>query len=111
MAVKVAPHIAWDESHVGLEQIAAEGALDDVERIASLTQKDRQLNSFAFRSFRDVADADYIVARMAYRAQLPMQFFWASQQAIEKYLKCILFIRRVPAKASAARPGRGPAAG
>lgn len=27
-----------------------------------------------------------------------MQFFWASQQAIEKYLKCILFIRRVPAK-------------
>jgi hypothetical protein len=72
--------------------------LNDIERIASLTQKDRQLNSFAFRSFRDVADADYVMARMAYRAQLPMQFFWASQQAIEKYLKCILFIRRIPAK-------------
>ena len=35
---------------------------------------------------------------MAYRAQLPVQFFWASQQAIEKYLKCMLFIRRIPAK-------------
>ena len=34
---------------------------------------------------------------MAYRAQLPVQFLWASQQALEKYLKCILFIRRVPA--------------
>jgi hypothetical protein len=87
-----------DELHVSLVQTAAGGALDDVERIASLTEKDRRLNSFAFRSFRDVADADYIMARMAYRAQLPAQFFWASQQAIEKYLKCILFIRRVPAK-------------
>jgi hypothetical protein len=35
---------------------------------------------------------------MAYRAKLPVQFLWASQQALEKYLKCILFIRRVPAK-------------
>ena len=35
---------------------------------------------------------------MAYRAQLAAQFLWASQQAIEKYLKCILFIRRIPAK-------------
>jgi hypothetical protein len=72
--------------------------LDDVKRIALLTEKDRRLNSFAFRSFRDMADADYIMARVAYRTQLPVQFFWASQQAIEKYLKCILFIRRIPAK-------------
>jgi len=35
---------------------------------------------------------------MAYRAQLPVQFLWASQQALEKYLKCILFIRRVRAR-------------
>ena len=34
------------------------------------TPKDRQLNHFAIRSFRDVADADYIAARLAYRAQL-----------------------------------------
>ncbi len=35
---------------------------------------------------------------MAYRGQLPVQFLWASQQAIEKYIKCALFIRRIPAK-------------
>lgn len=61
------------------------------------TQKDRELNHFAIRSFRDVADADYIAARLAYRAQLPVQFLWASQQALEKYLKFILFLERVKA--------------
>jgi hypothetical protein len=35
---------------------------------------------------------------LAYRARLSSQFLWASQQAAEKYLKCILFIRRIPAK-------------
>ncbi|NOT26716.1 MAG: hypothetical protein HOP16_11495 [Acidobacteria bacterium] len=59
------------------------------------TKKDRELNSFALRSFRDVADADYIAARLAYRAQLPVQFLWASQQALEKYLKFILFLERI----------------
>jgi hypothetical protein len=59
------------------------------------TQRDRELNDFALRSFRDVADADYIAARLAYRAQLPVQFLWASQQALEKYLKFILFLERV----------------
>jgi hypothetical protein len=34
---------------------------------------------------------------MACRAQLPWQFLWASQQAFEKYLKCILFLHRIPA--------------
>jgi hypothetical protein len=28
---------------------------------------------------------------------LPAQFLWASQQALENYLKCILFIRRISA--------------
>jgi hypothetical protein len=78
--------------------LAKDRTLNDIERIASLTEKDRKLNTFAFRSFRDVADADYIAARMAYRAQLAVQLFWASQQAIEKYLKCALFIRRIRAK-------------
>ena len=72
--------------------------MTDAERLANITQQDRELNSWAFRSFRDIADGDYIVARLAYRAQLPAQFLWASQQALEKYLKCILFIRRIPAK-------------
>jgi len=61
------------------------------------TQEERELNSFALRSFRDVADADYISARLAYRAQLPVQFLWASLQALEKYLKFILFLERVKA--------------
>lgn len=55
-------------------------------------------HTWAFRSFRDVADGDYIAARMACRAQLSHQFLWASQQAIEKYLKSALFLRRIPAK-------------
>ncbi len=61
------------------------------------TQKDRKLNDFAIRSFRNTADADYIAARMAYRAQLPVQFLWACQQTLEKYLKFILFLERIKA--------------
>ena len=56
------------------------------------TRKDRELNLFAIRSFRDVADNDYIAARLAYRAHLPGQFLWSCEQAIEKYLKFILFL-------------------
>lgn len=79
----------------------------DNERMATLTfppfppslknwtSKDREFNHFAIRSFRDVADADYIAARLAYRAQLPVQFLWASQQTLEKYLKFILFLERI----------------
>ncbi len=55
------------------------------------------LDDFAFRSFRDLADADYIAARMACRAALVFPFLWSSQQAIEKYLKCILLLNRVRA--------------
>jgi HEPN domain-containing protein len=71
--------------------------LTHAERLANLTPRDRELNSFALRSFRDIADGDYIAARTACRAQLPVQFLWASQQALEKYLKCILFLHRVEA--------------
>jgi len=59
---------------------------------------DRRLNDFAVRSFRDIADGDYIAARMACRAELVPQFLWSAQQAIEKYLKCTLLIHRVRAK-------------
>lgn len=72
--------------------------MDDRERLAKITPRDRELNDWAFRSFRNIADGDYIAARMAYRAMLVQQFLWSSQQALEKYLKCILFIRRIPAK-------------
>src|ERR1022692_10219 len=57
--------------------------------------RDAHLNDFALRCFRDTADGDYIAARMAYRADLIPQALWASQQAIEKYTKCILLLRRI----------------
>lgn len=56
------------------------------------------LNSFASRCFRDVADRDYISARMCYRAGLISQFHWASLQAFEKYFKAILLYNRIKAK-------------
>jgi HEPN domain-containing protein len=59
---------------------------------------DHLLNDFAIRSFRDIADADYIVARTAFRARLVSQYLSASQQSVEKYLKCILLLNRIPAR-------------
>lgn len=60
-------------------------------------QLDRRINDFAARSFRDIADGDYIAARLAYRAELMPQAMWSAQQAIEKYLKYILLVNRIPA--------------
>lgn len=59
---------------------------------------DRRLNDFAKRSFRDTADRDYITARLACRAELMPQFLWSAHQSIEKYLKYILLVNRIPAK-------------
>jgi hypothetical protein len=44
-----------------------------------------------------MADEDYIAARMAYRTGLSYASLWAGQQAIEKYLKCILLLNRIHA--------------
>jgi len=55
------------------------------------------LNDFAVRCFRDMGDADYIAARMAFRTSLTTQYLWAAQQALEKYLKGILLFHRIPA--------------
>lgn len=41
------------------------------------------------RHFRTIADKDYISARSNFSLGLPIQFLWAAQQAIEKYLKAI----------------------
>ncbi|MBN9656577.1 MAG: HEPN domain-containing protein [Acidobacteria bacterium] len=59
-------------------------------------RRDALLDDFALRCFRDIADGDYIAARMAYRAQLFAQAHWASQQALEKYVKAVLLFRRIP---------------
>src|SRR3954452_5491489 len=53
---------------------------------------------FINRSFRDVADRDYICARVCYRLNLAQQFLWAGFQAVEKYLKAILLYNDRSAK-------------
>jgi HEPN domain-containing protein len=55
------------------------------------------INNFAIRCFRDIADGDYITARMAYHGRLYPQFLWSAQQTVEKYLKCILLLNRIKA--------------
>lgn len=64
----------------------------------SAEEIDAQLNDFAKRSFRDVADQDYIAARMSYRANLREPFLWSSLQALEKYFKAILLFNRISSK-------------
>lgn len=54
------------------------------------------LNNVAKRSFRDMADQDYLAARLCFKNNLPFQFLWMSQQAIEKYIKCILLYNHTP---------------
>jgi HEPN domain-containing protein len=53
---------------------------------------------FAIRCFRDEGDEVYIAARMAFRAGLAANSLWGSQQTVEKYLKCILLLNRIPGK-------------
>lgn len=53
-----------------------------------------KINQFAIRCFRDTGDADYIAARLAMRSRLAGPFLWSAEQAIEKYLKCILMLNR-----------------
>jgi hypothetical protein len=66
---------------------------------------DLHLNNFALCCFRDIADGDYITARMAFRAGLIPQALWSSEQAIEKYV-CILLLQRVEANTRVTRlPG------
>lgn len=56
------------------------------------------INQLALRSFRDIGDQDYIVARMAMKVRFSVQFFWSGLQAVEKYLKCILLLNRVSSR-------------
>ena len=58
---------------------------------------DERLNEVAVRCFRDIADQDYLSARLSYFHKLPVPALWQSQQAIEKYLKCILLLHRIRA--------------
>lgn len=57
-----------------------------------------KVNLFAIRCFRDTGDGDYIAARLAMRARLYPQYLAAAEQAVEKYLKCILMLNRCDTK-------------
>ena len=65
--------------------------------IVVMDEIDKYINNFASRSFRDIADCDYINARICYRAHLVSQFHWSALQAIEKYYKAILLYNRIKA--------------
>lgn len=54
------------------------------------------LNNAAKRCFRDIADQDYLTARLCFKNGLTFQFLWMSLQAIEKYIKCILLFNKTP---------------
>jgi len=56
------------------------------------------LDSVAKEGFRDVADYDYIGARVSFRLHLRDQFYWSALQALEKYLKAILLFNGVKVK-------------
>jgi len=59
-----------------------------------MPSKESLINDFVDRSFRNVADRDYIAARIVFRYGLEQQFLWFAQQSIEKYLKAILLYNR-----------------
>ncbi len=57
-----------------------------------------KINDYITRSFRDVADEDYLAARALYRVGLDLQFLWSALQAVEKYLKAILLYNGIGIK-------------
>jgi hypothetical protein len=55
-------------------------------------------NSLVQECLLDMADRDYLGARVCWRTRLPEQFLWAALQAIEKTLKAILILHDGSAK-------------
>ena len=45
--------------------------------------------------FRDIADNDYLAARLSYRAHLYQPFRWQATHCLEKYAKGILLLNKV----------------
>ena len=56
------------------------------------------LNDYAVRCFRDTADTEYILARIAHRLEFFGQYHWHGLHAIEKYIKSILLFNRISSK-------------
>ncbi len=56
------------------------------------------LDAIAREGFRDLADYDYISARVSFKLNLREQFYWSALQAVEKYLKAILLFNQQKVK-------------
>jgi HEPN domain-containing protein len=56
------------------------------------------INFYATQCLRDVADKDYILARVAFEMKFYQQFQWLGMQCIEKYMKSILLFNRKDAR-------------
>ena len=54
-----------------------------------------RLNHLAIRCFKDIADQDYIHARLAHHHKLSTQFLWSSLHCLEKYVKSILLQNKI----------------
>jgi hypothetical protein len=63
-----------------------------------MPSKRAKIDNYITRSFRDVADDDYVSARALYLIGQDLQFLVAAQQAIEKYLKAILAYDDIPGR-------------
>ena len=86
----------YEEQHAGTKKAAHFGRGSWVMDISTNRPPTEHalINDFAIRCFRDTGDCDYIAARLAMRARLAGQFMWSAEQALEKYLKCILMLNR-----------------
>lgn len=60
--------------------------------------RDAFIDIAAYQYFRHIADGDYIMARSAFFMRLAPQFIASAQQALEKYMKCILMLHRIDTK-------------
>lgn len=65
-----------------------------------MTNEQRYRNEFARRSFLEIADYDYVSARILFKYHCYEQCMVTSQQSIEKYLKAILLFQSVKPKNS-----------
>ena len=63
-----------------------------------MTDAQRYRNEFARRSFLEIADYDYIAARLLFKNHCYEQSMITAQQSIEKYLKAILLFQAVKPK-------------
>ena len=66
--------------------------------MSHITQLQLVRNAVASECLIDMADRDYLAARVCWRTRLPEQFLWNAVQALEKQFKAILILNEQSAK-------------